>query len=186
MARFSIHSGPPADANRYKTLAWVKDASNPSYVIVKAWRGKALKPFANYYFKSEERADKFIAECQQDEDARLAFRDKLKAERDERAAVADREMQVGTILHYSWGYDQTNCEYYEIIEKRGRTVTIREIASRIVPNSEGFMSESRCPSPGEYIGPAIRKRISDGSLRMDFGCASVVHPWEKHYSSHYA
>jgi hypothetical protein len=67
-------------------------------------------------------------------------------------------------------------------------VVIREIAQRTVPGSDSphGMADSTCPAPGEYIGPPIKKRITDCGLSMEFGVASVVHPWESHYRSWYA
>lgn len=198
MSRFSAWNGPPADAHEYKSIRWVKESIESKYptvaadprlagrFYVTAWRGKAKKPFANFMFVDELNADDFVQKCKLDEDARLERASKRKAENAAWTAEHSSEIHVGSILHYSWGYEQTNCEYFEVVEKRGLAVVIRPIASATVPGSEGFMCESLCPSPGQFTGPPIRKRIGPHGIRMDFGCASVVHPWEKHYASHYA
>jgi hypothetical protein len=199
MARISIWNGPPADAAQYKSLRWVKETLETKYpacletnprlagrFYVTVWRGKALKPFANYMFLDEANADDFIRKCHVSEDARIDRTATRKAEDAARTAERAAEIHVGSILHYSWGYDQTNTDFFEVVEKHGLAVVIREIASRIVPGSEGFMCESRCPAPGDFIGKPMRKRIGPYGISMAHGTASVVQPWEKHYTSHYA
>jgi len=95
------------------------------------------------------------------------------------------EFVAGTILLNSWGYDQTNIQYYEVIERRGMMVVIREIAAKTVPGSEGPMSDWRTPVPGHFIGPPIRKRIGPSGLTMRFGRAVIIQPNEKHRCSWY-
>jgi len=53
--------------------------------------------------------------------------------------------KVDDILHNSWGYDQTNCEYYQIVATTRATVTLRPIKSEAVKDSQGFMSEMVTP-----------------------------------------
>src|SRR5688572_14161511 len=122
--RFSFSDPAPEHAESYKSLKWVFD---PSTNVGKVWRGKQQKPFAHYRFKSKEQFDQFIVKHCASEDAG----DKYKVERAEKRAAGIAEMQsrinVGTILHYSWGYDQTNCEFYQVVAKAGRRVTLRAI-----------------------------------------------------------
>lgn len=93
--------------------------------------------------------------------------------------------KVGDIMHHSWGYDQTNCDFYQVVGITGSSVDLRKIVSERVPGSEGFMCERRMPLKDEFaftgcqfltknnheITPEpIRKRVSfwvenDGSLR---------------------
>lgn len=47
-------------------------------------------------------------------------------------------LQVGDILYYSWGYEQTNVDFYQVIGKTEKSVKIQEIESKTVEN--GFMS----------------------------------------------
>ena len=95
--------------------------------------------------------------------------------------------KVGDILHHSWGYDQTNCDFYQVVEVKPASVILRKIGTKTVPGSEGFMSDSRLPEKDAFITqghhaltkygdnitpdkPSIFKKVSfyvkeDGSLR---------------------
>lgn len=70
----------------------------------------------------------------------------------------------GTILDGSWGYDQTNIEFYQVISTSptSNSITIREIAQETVPGSGGYDSDQRTPCPGKFIGPERRALVQCG------------------------
>jgi hypothetical protein len=70
---------------------------------------------------------------------------------------------VGDILYSSWGYDQTNIEFYEVLATTEKTVTLCEIAQN--GKSEGFMCEEVTPRRGEYIGKPFTRSVKP-SARM--------------------
>lgn len=55
---------------------------------------------------------------------------------------------VGDVFYSSWGYDQTNIDYYKVtsISKTGKTCYVVRIASKTVKHT-GFMSEMVAPDP---------------------------------------
>lgn len=61
----------------------------------------------------------------------------------------NESVKVGDIFHTSWGYDQTNTEYFKIVDisKTGKTCHVVQIGSETVKGSEGFMCESVTPTP---------------------------------------
>lgn len=59
--------------------------------------------------------------------------------------------KVGDILHHSWGYDQTNCDFYQVVEVKNASVVLRKIAAETVPESEGFMCEMLMPKKDAFI-----------------------------------
>ncbi len=115
----------------------------------------------------------------------------ITAEAKERKRLARARFQnpykIGDILHHSWGYDQTNCDFYQVVEVKKASVILRKIGAKTVPGSEGFMSESLMPEKDAFItsgyhaltkhdkpitpdNPSILKRVSfyvqeDDSLR---------------------
>jgi hypothetical protein len=65
----------------------------------------------------------------------------------------------GDILYDSWGWEQTNVDFYEVVQvKTASTIIIRQIAKNTTET--GFMSGYTTPRPGEYIGEPQQKRIS--------------------------
>ena len=52
-------------------------------------------------------------------------------EAQEKAAAAFREsLRVGDILYSSWGWEQTNIDFYQVIAIRGSAVDLRQLDQR--------------------------------------------------------
>jgi hypothetical protein len=185
MARISFWNGAPENAERYKGLAWTVKQSERGLLILRIWKGKQRKPYIHELILPASVAErieqqKHLFDQQQEWKAKLAHdrADKLAAMRD--------SIQVGTILHGSWGWEQTNCEYFEVVERRGAFAIVREIAQRSKPGSEGFMCDQRYPVPGKFIGEPIKKLITAYGLAFEHFTASPCDPAESHYCSWYA
>jgi len=119
-----------------------------------AYRGKSNKPVWNYRFKSPgERYSKitdFLAQCKEIDERHAAYR----AERAAAKKAFRHSFQPGDILYTSWGYDQTNVEFFQVIRTSEKQVTFREIAKDHVPGSDGFMCSSVIARPGEFLQDA--------------------------------
>ena len=153
--------------------------------------GKAQRPAFNFSFRKAEEMERFIAEKIEAGKASEKWRAERLAERAAKMA-APNPLAVGDILHESWGYDQTNCNYYQVLELVGkRSVKIREIAARSIEGSGGFMSERVSPVPGAFLDRAevmLRRVGPDGSVKIrEWGSwARKCSASESHYSSWYA
>lgn len=66
-------------------------------------------------------------------------------------------LSVGDIMYSSWGYDQTNIDFYEVVSATPSTVQIRHIEKKIVQQGRG--SDQVMPVAGRYTGPPKRKKI---------------------------
>lgn len=112
-----------------------------------AFRGSSGRPELHYRFKTEERRQVAIAgfiASVQDQQQRKAARATVKA-----AWV--NPLKAGQILYTSWGYDQTNVEYFIVTRVSGRRVWIREIAGD--SESIGFMQDRTWPAmPIRMVG----------------------------------
>lgn len=74
-------------------------------------------------------------------------------------------LEVGHILYSSWGYDQTNIDWYQVTKVVGKnTVEIRPIAE--VRHATGDMTGNCTPIADKFTGPAMRKRVSHGSVKI--------------------
>lgn len=113
-----------------------------------AFTGTAGNPTWNYRFRTAENRAKTI----DDFIASVAHHvDLVAARRAEKASWAN-PLKPGDILYTSWGYDQTNVEFYAVTRVSGKRVWIREIAATYTET--GFMSGRTKPVlPIEYIGP---------------------------------
>lgn len=98
----------------------------------------------------EARKEKFIKAKQES----LARKEKYKQERKETQKARKEELKntykVWDLFYYSWGYDQTNIEYFQITEKRGSKVYIKRIAGKL-ESIESSMSEYTKPAKDCFL-----------------------------------
>ena len=85
------------------------------------------------------------------------------------------------MLRSSWGYDQTNIDYYEVTRLLGKSmVEIRKIGAQSIES--GHMTGECVPRPGHYTGEPMRKTVStyDGqSVRIaSYVSACKIEPCE--------
>lgn len=158
------------------------------YIGATVWRGKSLRP-ERYSFKSIDSREDWITRQKAAADQAASHKACRMQERKNEAQKAAEAIQVGTILHYSWGYDQTNCQFFQVIAKTGRKVTIREIASKSVGNPGGSsMSDYVSPVRDAFLEnePPLTKIITAGGIAMPHGGASPCNETDKFYESWYA
>jgi hypothetical protein len=166
-------------------------AGRPRPFSAQVFRGQQAKPACYFGFKTLEEMEAYIE----------TFRNNLraeKAEKDERLAKkkALRELpnpfKVGDILHSSWGYDQTNCEFYQVVEVKVKSVVVREIGHITVPGSSGHDCCHVTPDRDNFIGEPITKivqryQMGDVYLNMGVrGTATLINENQSFYSSWYA
>jgi hypothetical protein len=123
--------------------------SRASGIYAMGYFGKAIKPAFNYRFKADARRIAYVSEWLKSQDAFVERKVARKAEEQAKRA-AGHKLKVGDVLRSSWGYDQTNIDYYEVVELVGKcNVKVREIGAESVET--GFMSGQCVPVAGSYI-----------------------------------
>lgn len=151
--------------------------------------GKQTKPIWRHWFPREEHRENKICEAFENRRATTAMKAEWKAKRTE-----PHPLKVGDILHTSWGYDQTNVEFFEVTRIIGpHTVELRELQQH--REETGFMSGKCRPIAGKYREPRhekddtgkpiVRRARGNGSVRID----DVRDAWPgagEHYWSSYA
>lgn len=93
-------------------------------------------------------------------------------------AAANHPLQPGDILYSSWGYDQTNVDFYEVLGITKASAMIQKIEKRILPGS-GRGSDKVVPVPGklDQRSKPMQKRVrSDGSVKIS--SYSNAYPWD--------
>ena len=144
-----------------------------------AFSGKRTKPDLHYRYNNTARRNQALT----DYVANLKAHRERKSDRRATEKAFRHTLKVGDILHYSWGYDQTQCEFYQVIGATEFSVTIREIVAESVKGSEGFMADSRVAVPDRFVGQEMKKRVQIGNvLSMPHGCATVWDGRPKHCS----
>ncbi len=106
-----------------------------------------------------------------------------------RAYKPPEKIGIGAILSSSWGYGQTNVDYYQVtgMSSSGKTVTLREVAALDVQQGQrgaGAMSGKKRALPDEFTGKPFQRRIgSNGRIKIrDYASASLWDGKDDYYS----
>ena len=154
------------------------------------YSGKKDKSSFRYRYRSTEDAVNAINEFI----SRIATRQEENRLRKIEDAKLKKELfktvEVGSIFVSSWGYDQTNVDAYQVIEKKGAaTVILKEICLSNVEGSNGFDCCNVIPMEDSFLDDAepFEKRISRSGISMN--SYSSAHLWDgksDYYKSWYA
>lgn len=162
-------------------VAYTYERDGVPYAL--AFHGKAAKPDWNYRFRSAESRAVKIAEHAESQRASARYRVERKA-----ARQVPAKLNVGDILVSSWGYDQTNVDFYQVTATIGaRTVELRPIGAE--SEETGFMSGKCSAVKDQFTGPAFRARVSHGdSVNVGDSYKRSASPWDgrSRYWSSYA
>lgn len=135
-----------------------------SGLIALGFKGKSVKAAFHYRFGNVEKAQEHIAGFVTKVEKDAADRAAEKAER--KAKV--RELVVGDVLIDSWGYEQTNVDYYQVIELVGKSsVVMQQIRGEKTHGSNG--DSGKCvPVLNSFVGEPFTKKVTNGHwVRMN-------------------
>jgi hypothetical protein len=122
--------------------------------------GKAIKPTWFYRFKSVEQRNKEIEQTFARVQSKVDRKAQEKAKKAD--AMANHGVVVGDVFRCSWGYDQTNIDYYEVIAITGKTATICRIGC--LSENTGWLQGDSVPQLGAFIGKPKKKLIQKRSV----------------------
>lgn len=177
MARFSKKSGssmtpaeleatrrPATPCRRVKAkgcsaVAYVYEAG-PGRFVAQMFAGKRTKPDQWYRYATAERR----AQAVEHYFAGIAARENREKER-----RAPHKYEVGHVLRSCWGYDQTNVEFFEVVEVVGPySIKVRELGAIDVGGGNGGDSSRCAPALGKYVGEAkLCRAYGKDGVRID-------------------
>lgn len=136
-------------------IVYVNQVGGAWYGI--AYCGTAGKPAWNYRFKKQESLAGYIKEWGET----LKRSAKYSAERKAARLSFQHSLEVGDVLKALWGYDQTNIDFYEVVNVIGKYVEIREIAQE---SKETDWCQGKCiPILGSFISEPMKRKVSEGN-----------------------
>lgn len=140
-----------------------------------AFQGNQSKPIWHYRFRSEAERDRQVQ-------GTIAARKRAiesKAEAVKKRREFRHSIQVGDIYYTSWGYDQTNVDFYQVIDVREKSITVREVEKKTVVD-QGPHTEV-VPVPNDWKGaPQTRVPSPSGGFKADGHYASKWDGRPKH------
>lgn len=168
-------------------VAYLYTVKSVPYAI--AFHGKAQKPDWHFRFRNEADREKRVSAHFAGERRRAAAQAQRRAAR--KAEV--NPFQVDDVLSTCWGYEQTNREFYQVVEVRGSMVVIREIAA--MSRDVGWCQHKISPKVGQFIGEPMRRRAKGGYVRISsciiarparFELVAGVKVYEEQHTTSYA
>ncbi|RRS01152.1 hypothetical protein EIP75_21485 [Aquabacterium soli] len=177
--RRAIHLKRTSFAGIKSTLVFQDDAlglqvfrseAKTGRVVEIAFSGMRCKPDYNFSFGSHQQAEIHRTKWIEGKHAAKTAKSVRQTERQERLREG-HTLVVGDVLSASWGYDQTNYEYFQVTRVFGlRSVEIRELAKEAQEHTSQAMAGVCVPMKGRFIGEPMVKRVdTDGRVK--------VHSW---------
>lgn len=124
-----------------------------------AFKGKKRKPIAHYSFATEEHREEFVKKMVGTHLTQVTEKEERRMKRN--AFV--HSLQVGDILASSWGYEQTNVDFYQVVALKGKkSVALRAIGHEMVAE-DGFMQGKVVAKKDEFKGKEFTKKVSEGN-----------------------
>jgi len=127
------------------------------YPAMACFIGKSAKVTNNYYYHSTEKRQEKINNILTN---LKRWDDQKKDRRNERKEFRTT-CKPGDVFECNWGYEQTNVDYYVLIELKGNVGTFREIGYKVVEGSlysHGMACEV-VPDITKFVGDRFKKRI---------------------------
>lgn len=126
------------------------------------YSGRALRPLKYGVAGTHAQIAKAITNWQRTLAATAAAR---AARRAERAALV-HTLKVGDVLIATWGYDQTNVDFFEVVRVLSRSVEVRGIACQSAET--GWLRGECVPHRGAYTTDSMLRRVGHANtVRID-------------------
>lgn len=172
---------------------------NNEYFIVSACRkfktGR-LKCVFGYKFRTATAREVYVSNYFTELEKAEMEKKNLKILKQEVKHFIENPYKLGDVLVNSWGYDQTNVNFYQVVEVKAKSVVIIEICYKVVENSAGYDSCRVVPVKDNFVNnKSISKRIrefinSEGEpdyyFSSAYGSLLKHQEGETHYKSWYA
>jgi len=121
-------------------------------------KARFKKPEFYYRFRSYENMIEYLESFVLNLEKIQERRENAKNMKKKATSEFSHQFVVGQILYESWGYEQTNIKYYQIIGFKGRSAILQKIQKKIVQETS-WASAMVEPCKNCFIGEPFIKRI---------------------------
>ncbi|NNM59190.1 MAG: hypothetical protein HKM04_05185 [Legionellales bacterium] len=177
-------SGNCVYVNLTRPNGYVKFSQDKKNVYAEAFAGKSFSPIFNVEFSTIEKAFYYVEKWLDAFDKRQQAILNNRKERAKAQREYKHPFKVGDIFYTSWGYEQTNLDFFEVVAVPSvKTITLSEIGMNA--KQEGYRCCKATPAKGVFLGEPFSCRVTVGdSLRIN---SHYGHKWDgnpKYFSSY--
>jgi len=100
-----------------------------------------------------------------------------------------KNIKIGDLYYSSWGYEQTNVDFYQVTALKGKTITFKEIMGKTVEGSTypHGMADERVAVKDAFLDETKYPPVVTRTLKLNsYSWLSPTTETEKHYCSWYA
>lgn len=146
---------------------------NGDQILAQCFIGKAGKPAWFYRFRNMAELETHIARQIDNRTKSLEVKSAYKQARN-----AEVEVKIGDVFRASWGYDQTNIDYYQVTRIIGaKTVEVRKISA--ISWGTEYMQGRSVPDTDNFVGRPMVKRVKNaGRNRASIRIASYCDAYQ--------
>lgn len=150
-----------------------ENGNQTTYVV--AFQAKRQKPDHNYRFpQGPKAAEQWIKRYFKDVQDAEAYKAKKKAEAQAKCA----EVEIGDIYYTSWGYDQTNVDFYMVTDRTAKTVKYVRIG-KALDHNDGAACDFVAPDKTKINAGWIRENEKTARINA-WGFTADGHPASKY------
>lgn len=105
--------------------------------------------------------------------------------------MSNEQIIPGMIFYSSWGYEQTNVNFYQVVAVVGTTsIKIREVSSSVTSSTRSGLYGYVIPNENQFIGEVMMRRVNLSSgkptLKIDEVARAYLWDGTPMYESSYA
>lgn len=177
-------------ASHYDVIAFENSKGRPCARVINKNAKKLYNQIVcSFYFVSIEQRDAWIDKKIESLNAWEVRKLERKEQRKLERKTLIENLKVGDILTDSWGYDQTNVEFYKVLSIKGSTVEIRELTHKVVEGSYYSHGMACQMMPGDSFvkdSEVIKKQVRSPYIKI--GSCISLSKWDgqSKYCSWYA
>lgn len=148
--------------NDVNAVVYTRELAGAYYAM--GYSGKRGKNDFHYKFKTTDAMQTYIGQYIDKLKEVQTYKETVKQEKKIQRANFKHNLKVGDILYTSWGYEQTNIDFYQVTEIVGKnSIKLRQIDSKDVGNNQGHSMSATCVAVKDSFKPnekEILKRVS--------------------------
>lgn len=144
------------------------------------------KVWFNYRYPNEERRNESV---EYHKNAALASDLRKQEEKLQKKKSADdfkSKLKEGVILSDSWGWEQTNVDFYVVVSVKGSTVILQEVGHKQVGEPCSWASCHVEPDLENKVGEPIKKVVRGSSVKINSSVSLTLWDGRPMFKSWYA